>query len=703
MSYAFILFGLIPIYSQDLAFPGAEGYGRFANGWKGGQVLVVSNLNDSGPGSFREALEYTGPSIIVFDVSGTIELNSILQERNGNVYIAGQTSKNGITLKNYELRISGSNSVVRHIKSRAGESTGKKVHAFQIYANSGSIQNIILDHLTATGGIDECIAVIGQPQGSTTVRNVTVSNSIIGPGFQGHGFGLFIKYKVDMVSVLRNLFYGNIQRNPQWNGATGELINNTIANWRGLGATFKEDEDTGKNCEVDVIGNYAWAGSGSKAALGYYMPENTGQRLYLEENFHSNYRTNPYDNNETDIFDSGELSKYGHDNLAFVSNSKFANTNASIMDVYEGRDWVCDYAGTMFRDALDNKTVNNIKSGISEFYDSQAEFGPIPNVPNESRGIDWLSLSNQQLEDKLAELAGDIPGAPPTNTSPSISNISNQTIDQDQTMGPVDFTVSDAESPAGTLTVTASSGNTNLVKQSGIDLGGSGSNREITITPEAGMSGSAVITVNVTDGDGGSDSETFTLNVDAVSSNTPPTISNISNQQVDQDNTLGPISFTIDDDESSPGSLTVTANSSNKSLLPNSGITLGGNGGNRNITLTPASGQSGTTTITVTVDDGDDTDSDSFTLTVNPVSSNTPPTISNISNQQVDQDNTLGPISFTIDDDESSPGSLTVTANSSNKSLLPNSGITLGGNGGNRNITLTPASVTVNQAPPQLQ
>ena len=381
-----------------------------------------------------------------------------------------------------------------------------------------------------------------------------------------------------------------------------------------------------------------------------------------------------------------------------------------------------------------------------------------------------------------------------SNTPPTISNISNQQVDQDNTLGPISFTIDDDESSPGSLTVTANSSNKSLLPNSGITLGGNGGNRNITLTPASGQSGTTTITVTVDDGDD-TDSDSFTLTVNPVSSNTPPTISNISNQQVDQDNTLGPISFTIDDNESATADLTVTANSSNKTLLPNSGITLGGNGSNRNFTLTPASGQSGNTTITIRVSDGEDSetesfvlnvnnaanqpptisnisdqsidenssvgpldftvsdaesaansltvtasssntsliaeaglelggtgsnrsitvtpeagqtgsavitvsvedsdggsDSESFTVTVNAVSSNTPPTISNISNQQVDQDNTLGPISFTVDDNESASGSLTVTATSSNTTLLPNSAITLGGGGSNRNITMTPAS-----------
>ena len=296
-----------------------------------------------------------------------------------------------------------------------------------------------------------------------------------------------------------------------------------------------------------------------------------------------------------------------------------------------------------------------------------------------------------------------------SNTAPTIGNISNQTIDQDQTMGPVDFTVNDVETANGSLTVTASSSNTGLVGNNDISLGGSGSTRTITVTPDAGESGTTNITVTVSDGEL-QDTETFELTVNAVSSNTTPTIGNISNQTIDQDQTMGPVDFTVDDAETSNGSLTVTATSSNLGLVGNNDISLGGSGSNRTITATPDAGESGTTTITVTVSDGDLQDTETFELTVNAVSSNTAPTISNISNQAIDQDQTMGPVDFTVDDAETSNGSLTVTATSSNLGLVGNDDISLGGSGSTRTITVTPdagesgtATITVTVSDGDLQ
>jgi hypothetical protein len=120
--------------------------------------------------------------------------------------------------------------------------------------------------------------------------------------------------------------------------------------------------------------------------------------------------------------------------------------------------------------------------------------------------------------------------------------------------------------------------------------------------------------VDANDGDDtGSDS--FAVNI----SNVAPTISNITNQTTNQDTPTGAITFTIGDAGTNANSLTVTGSSNNQALVPNSGIALGGSGANRTVTITPASGQTGTATITVSVDDGSDVVADTFNLTVNAV------------------------------------------------------------------------------------
>jgi len=272
------------------------------------------------------------------------------------------------------------------------------------------------------------------------------------------------------------------------------------------------------------------------------------------------------------------------------------------------------------------------------------------------------------------------------NDPPTITSISNQTVNEDNPTAALAFTIGDPETPAGSLTLTGSSSNTTLVPNVNITFGGSGAARTVTVTPDLNQNGSTLITVNVSDGVN-TTSTNFTLNVTAV--NDAPTISAIADQIVNEDNATGNISFTIGDVETAAGSLTVTATSSNTTLVPNGNITLGGSGISRTINITPAANQSGFTNITINVSDGVLTTPRIFKVTVNPV--NDVPTISAIANQSINEDGTTGALSFTISDVETPAGSLTVTASSSNTPVVPSANVVLGGSGSARTVTVTPA------------
>ncbi len=274
------------------------------------------------------------------------------------------------------------------------------------------------------------------------------------------------------------------------------------------------------------------------------------------------------------------------------------------------------------------------------------------------------------------------------NDLPTISNVTNQFIDEDTATGAIAFTVGDIETAAASLAVTATSSNPALFVGGGIVLGGSGANRTITLTPVANATGTATITIQVQDADGGTVTDTFDVTVTPI--NDLPTISNVTNQSTNEDTPTGAIAFTVGDIETAAASLTVTATSNNPAVIANGGIVLGGSGTNRTITLSPVSNATGTATITIQVQDANGgTVTDTFDVTVTPV--NDLPTVSNVSNQSTDEDTPTGAIPFTVGDIETPAGSLVVTATSSNTGLVPNANIVLGGSGANRTITLTPA------------
>jgi hypothetical protein len=173
--------------------------------------------------------------------------------------------------------------------------------------------------------------------------------------------------------------------------------------------------------------------------------------------------------------------------------------------------------------------------------------------------------------------------------------------------------ISDPDDSLAALTIGRFSSNTTLVPNANIILGGSGANRTVTLTPAPNQSGTATITLTVSDGSITA-SESFTLTVNAV--NDAPTIAAITDQTVALNTATSAIPFTIADVETAASSLVLGKSSSNPALLPVSNIVFSGSGSNRTFTLTPATGQLGSTTITLTVGDGALTASRSFIFTV---------------------------------------------------------------------------------------
>jgi hypothetical protein len=277
------------------------------------------------------------------------------------------------------------------------------------------------------------------------------------------------------------------------------------------------------------------------------------------------------------------------------------------------------------------------------------------------------------------------------NRLPTVSDIANTTINEDQPTAAIPFTINDAETPAGSLSLTVNSSDAALLPPANIALGGSGSSRTVTATPVANASGLATITITVTDGNGASAGDSFTVTVNPV--NDAPTL----DQPADRALGINPGPQTVNLSGITSGApnetqtLTVTAASSNPALIPAPSVNYTSPNATGSLTFTPQGG-GGSALITVTVNDGgaqNPATSRAFTVTV---AGNQPPTIGAISNQQTPQDTPAGPIGFSIGDAETAAASLIVSASSSNQTVVPDGNIALSAGGAVRTVTITPAA-----------
>ncbi|WP_276373831.1 Ig-like domain-containing protein, partial [Chryseolinea sp. H1M3-3] len=186
--------------------------------------------------------------------------------------------------------------------------------------------------------------------------------------------------------------------------------------------------------------------------------------------------------------------------------------------------------------------------------------------------------------------------------------------------------VGDIDNAVNTLNVTASSSDETLIPLTGILISGTGASRTVTVTPASNLSGGPVtITLEVSDG-ADTNTASFTVTVNAI--NDPPTITgpSPSTQTINEGGSTGALTFTVGDIDNAVNTLTVTATSSDETLIPLTGILISGTGASRTVTVTPAANLSGgPVTITLEVSDGADSNTASFTVTVNAI--NDPPTI----------------------------------------------------------------------------
>ena len=273
-----------PLHAAELAFPGAEGYGAGAIGWKGGALIAVTTLDESGPGSLRDCVERDGPRVCIFRVAGTIRLSSPLMVRS-NVYIAGQTAPGqGIQLRNAEsthaplIVKDASDVVVRFMKLRPGPSTRKSATIDALTMENA--QRIYVGNLSLMFASDETFSV---HVSRSVASDITLADSILAYSLDrsNHPDGRDSKgalicsdtgepseNECGRISLLRNLFAHHRDRNPDVKATSlgpVEVVNNIFYDPI---SQFGEFYDLLGDARIAYIGNLALTGPSTNDRAG---------------------------------------------------------------------------------------------------------------------------------------------------------------------------------------------------------------------------------------------------------------------------------------------------------------------------------------------------------------------------------------------------------------------------------------------------
>jgi pectate lyase len=281
--------GTSAVSETVVAFPGAEGFGARSVGGRGGVVIEVTNLDDSGSGSLRAAIEATGPRTVVFRVGGTIEVFTGLDIENPYITIAGQTAPgDGIQIRNHPsntapaLQVETHDVVLRYLRLRPGPSL-RRTTSLDPLTITRDAYNVIVDHCSLSWGTDEGF------QTWYSVHDITIQWSIISEALhcstheEGcHSTGMILGDQNTRVSVHHNLLAHNDRRNPRVRGGDMDVVNNVIYN---VGATSAklDDKDHLAGMRCNFVGNYFKWGPGGPGdellRLGQYRSESSRQLL----------------------------------------------------------------------------------------------------------------------------------------------------------------------------------------------------------------------------------------------------------------------------------------------------------------------------------------------------------------------------------------------------------------------------------------
>lgn len=372
------------------AFPGAEGFGKYTVGGRGGKVFEVTNLNDSGPGSLRKAIDANVPRTIVFRTSGNIELQSTLYVHNPYLTIAGQTAHGtGICLKNYPLVTRTDEIIIRHMRFRLGHSG--KPQPLDAICVSGHGRNIIIDHCSVSWGVDETLSVANDP-GQLSPSNVTIQWCIISESLNKsvhpkgeHGFGTLAKGGWgNGYSFHHNLYAHHKARSPypgnytdisiDPNGLIFDFRNNVIYNWGGAFAGYNTQSHADSVTRMNFIANYYKAGPNSKGNHAFMQRVPTS-KAYFADNWMNGSK--PEDPWSLVLFDDSWTKEQ---KAAYKQSQPIPVSETPIDDAATAYEKVLANAGATCpeRDDVDTRIVSEVRNGTGNIINNEQDVNAWP-------------------------------------------------------------------------------------------------------------------------------------------------------------------------------------------------------------------------------------------------------------------------------------------------------------------------------------